>query len=207
MTVNMTKQVRAGLDGIKSIPEDRREHVLRRLGLSLLETFCLSAEGVEMLLLIINRERCVPPLPEDDIGRIARSVAEEEARNVGRMVSAVICLDNIPADESEAVMEIIDTLPCDGVCFFSEADTKSPHMQAILEKLQGSIIDFEIDSICNDTVSVPGIDESVATISEPGGVTAVKFMGYSGTRVFPLPIEEVLAGLFPTRDSTAAQRR
>jgi hypothetical protein len=69
-------------------------------------------------------------------------------------------------------------------------------MQEILAKLQGDIIDGEIEHICNGIMASSDVGASVDETLELSGVTAIMPTEERGTVVFPLPLEEVFSGLF-----------
>lgn len=142
---------------IKSIPESKQEQTLQRLGLLFQEAFEFSDWALDELLLAIAHAKCTPPLPEDDVARIARNVFEEVERNWGRLMSGIVCFGNIPAEEIEAVKRTIEALPYAQAYCFADGDAKSPYWREALAKLQGTLFDDEIDEICGDTSDNPNV--------------------------------------------------
>jgi len=66
------------------IPEGQRNETLFRLGCALRRRG-LSAAAIEAALLIENRRRCQPPLPDDEVKRVAESAGRYPAGNATRI--------------------------------------------------------------------------------------------------------------------------
>ena len=192
MSDNLTKRICDLMDRIESIPEGRRGYTLRRIALLLLEAFEFPAKTIESLLLIFNDAKATPPLPEDVVAGIARSAAEEAKKNFSRLMSGIVCLGNIPANEYKTAMRMIDALPYDYICCIAEGDAKSLHWKTTLTKLQSDLINYEFDKIHCDAMSTTDVGVSIEGTREINGVTTMKFTEGDTPQNLPMQIEEIL---------------
>ena len=152
MKAEITKRVSASLGRIKSIPQGRQDFVLYCIGSVLQESFGLTNKVLASLLLLVNREKCVPPLPDDTMARIIRAVKKRAERKTGCMTSVIACW-SIPTSEVKTVEKMIEALPYDFSFAFSEMDVRSPCLQAVLAELQTETINCQIDGICDEAAS------------------------------------------------------
>lgn len=149
---DVIKRLAVCFERIKSIPKGRQDFVLYCIGAMWWDAYGLTSEALMSLLLLLNREKCTPPLPEDTIAWVARGIERRAKRKAGRLVSAIVCL-TIPADKIDAAEEMIEALPYDFVYAVAPMDVLSPHMQTVLAEMQADTLACRIDMLCNDAVS------------------------------------------------------